>query len=100
MKHRRFLSMLVAMVMVMSMFASIPFTASAEGGTTVSVSDWSGMQKAINNAKPYTTIQLSKDITCSQNGGDRIKVEGKTVTLDLNGHALNRNRDNKTATGT
>ena len=30
MKHRRFMSMLLTMVMVLSMFASIPFTASAE----------------------------------------------------------------------
>ena len=99
MKYRRFLSMLLAMVMVLSMFAGIPFTASA-AASIVTVTDWGGLQKAANSASNGQIIQLGGDITCSKNGGDRIKVEGKTVTLDLNGHALNRNRDNKTATGT
>ena len=94
MKNRRFLSMLLAMMMVVSMFASIPVTAFA-AGNTVTVSDWDGLQKAIKNASSGQTIQLTKDITCKQNGGDRIKVEGKTITLDLNGHALDRNRTKK-----
>ena len=63
MKHRRFLSMLVAMVMVMSMIAGIPFTASA-AGNTVTVTDWDGLQKAVKNAAAGQTIQLGGDITC------------------------------------
>ena len=77
MKNRRFLSALLTMVMVLSMFAGIPFTASAEGGTTVSVSDWSGLQDAVNKASSGQVIKLDADITCKKNGGDRIKVDGK-----------------------
>ena len=71
MKNRRFLSMLLAMMMVVSMFASIPVTAFA-AGNTVTVSDWDSLQKAIKNASSGQIIQLTKDITCKQNGGDRI----------------------------
>ena len=49
MKHRRFMSMLLTMVMVLSMFAGIPFTASA-AASIVTVTDWDGLQKAVNNA--------------------------------------------------
>ena len=93
MKNRRFLSALLTMVMVLSMFAGIPFTASAEGGTTVTASDWSELQDAVNKASSGQVIKLGADITCEKNGGDRIKVDGKTITIDLNGHTLNRNRD-------
>ncbi len=56
-------------------------------------------ERAIRNASSGQTIQLSQDITCKQNGGDRIKVEGKTITLDLNGHTLYRNRTKKDGDG-
>ena len=52
MKNRRLMSMLLAMMMVMSMFASIPFTASA-AESVVTVSDWDGLQKAVKNAKNW-----------------------------------------------
>ena len=92
MKNRRFLSMLLTLVMVLSMFASIPFAAQA-AGNTVSVSDWDGLQNAIKKASSGQVIQLGADITCKKNGGDQIKVDKKTVTIDLNGHTLDRNRD-------
>ena len=56
-------------------------------------------ERAIRNASSGQTIQLSQDITCKKNGGDRIKVEGKTITLDLNGHTLYRNRTKKDEEG-
>ena len=87
MKNRRFLSMLLTLVMVLSMFASIPFAAQA-AGNTVSVSDWDGLQNAIKKASSGQVIQLGADITCKKNGGDQIKVDKKTVTIDLNGHTL------------
>ncbi len=92
MKIRRFLSVLLTMVMILSMFASIPFAAQA-AGNTVSVSDWDGLQNAIKKASSGQVIQLGADITCKKNGGDQIKVDKKTVTIDLNGHTLDRNRD-------
>ena len=98
MKNSRFLNMLLCTVMALSMLVMVPFAASA-AGNTVKVSDWNGLQKAVNNASNGQTSQLARDITCAKNGGDRIKVEGKTITLDLNGHTLDRNRDKKHTDG-
>ncbi|MBQ6373872.1 MAG: hypothetical protein IJJ45_05215, partial [Clostridia bacterium] len=92
MKNRRFMSVLLTTVMVLSMFAGIPFPATA-AEAAVTVTDWSGLQNAMNRASAGQTIRLGADIKCTKNGGDRIKVDGKTVTLDLNGHTLDRNRD-------
>lgn len=64
------------------------------------VSDWDGLQTAVKNAMNGRTIGLSADISCKQNGGDRIKVEGgKSITLELNGHTLNRNRTKSDSDG-
>ena len=81
MKNRRFLSMLLTLVMVLSMFASIPFAAQA-AGNTVSVSDWDGLQNAIKKASSGQVIQLGADITCKKNGGDQILfcAHGKRIS--------------------
>ncbi|MBQ6372905.1 MAG: hypothetical protein IJJ45_00270, partial [Clostridia bacterium] len=92
MKHRRFLSVLLTTVMVLSMLSGIPFPATA-AEAAVTVTDWSGLQSAVDKATSGQIIRLGADIACTKNGGDRIKVDGKTVTLDLNGHTLDRNRD-------
>ena len=94
MKNRRFLSMLLTLVMALSMFTSIPFAAYA-AADTVTVTDWDGLQKAVKSATTGQTIQLGADITCKKNGGDRIKVDRKTITLDLYRHTLDRNRDKR-----
>ena len=99
MKHRRFLSVLLTMVMMMSMFASIPFAALAEAASIVIVTDWDGLQDAVKKAAAGQTIQLGGDITCKKNGGDRIKVDGKTITIDLYGHTLDRNRTKSDSDG-
>ena len=99
MKNRRFLRVLLTMVMMMSMFASIPFAALAEAASIVIVTDWDGLQDAVNKASSGQVIKLGADITCEKNSGDRIKVDGKTVTLDLNGHVLDRNRDKEDGNG-
>ena len=98
MKIRRALSVLIAMVMAIGMFAGMPIPASA-ADETVTVTDWSGLQNAMNRASAGQTIRLGADIACTKNGGDRIKVDGKTVTLDLNGRTLNRNRDKQNDDG-
>lgn len=98
MKHRRYLNMLLAMLMVMGMIASVPFTASA-AATTVTVNTWSELQSKVKSASKDQVIKLGKDIICVKNGGDRIVVEGKTITLDLNGHTLNRNRTKSDSNG-
>ena len=55
------------------------------------VTDWKGLQDAMKNAKNGQVIALGNNI--SANGADRIKVDGKTVTLDLNGYTMDRGRD-------
>ena len=52
------------------------------------VTDWNGLQKAIDNAKSGQVIALGRNI--SADGAGRIKVDGKTITLDLNGCTLDR----------
>lgn len=104
MKGRRFLIALIAVLMAMGMIAGTTFTASAANwyerfgdamkqaqanAPTVTVNDWNGMQKAINDAKIVSTIRLGKDITCPD-AGEPIRVDGKTITIDLNGHELRR----------
>ena len=79
MKHRRTLSVLLTMVMVLSMFAGIPFTASAEAAT-VTVTDWNGLQAAVNKASKGQTIRLGKDIACAKNGGDPATSRTTTAT--------------------
>ena len=55
------------------------------------VSDWSGLQKAIDSATEGQVIGLSKDIAAGDAG--RIKVSGdRKITLELNGHRMDRQR--------
>ena len=63
MKHRRYLNMLLAMLMVMGMIASVPFTASA-AASTVTVNTWNELQSKINSAPKDQVIKLGKDIIC------------------------------------
>ena len=55
----------------------------------VYVSDWSGLQKAFNDAKDGTVIALSGDVDGKDKEGLQVKP-GKKVILDLNGYTLDR----------
>ena len=55
----------------------------------VLVDNWLGLQAAIDEAENGQEIKLSGYVLCY--GWDRIKVEGKTITIDLNGNTLDRN---------
>ncbi len=62
-------------------------------------SDWASIKSQVENAEDGATINLSKDYAACPSD-DRIKVaEGKSVTVNLNGHALNRNRMSHKAGG-
>ncbi len=55
-----------------------------------SVSDWSALQDAIDNATEPTTIKLTQDLTAPEQDGKSITIpNGKDITLDLNGKVLN-----------
>lgn len=62
-----------------------------------SVSNWEGLQSAINNAKDGDIITLSNNIVC--NNDDSIKVDNRKVIVDLNGYKMDRKRSSSTDDG-
>ena len=76
---KRILSILLALCMVLCL---VPITAFA---ATQTVDSWSGLQNLINSTNNLS-VTLSSDISW---GGSSLTVPvGKTVTLDLNGKAI------------
>ncbi len=65
---------------------------------TTSITSWDALQTSINNSSSGDVIKLDGEIINTQKK-DRIKVDGKTVTIDLNGHQLNRNRTSSDVDG-
>ena len=59
-------------------------------GNAIIVMPWTSLQNRINDASDGDTIVLDRDYTAT-NGEKMLVVEGKSITLDLNGHTLNRN---------
>lgn len=86
MKCKRILSMLLTLCMVMSLFAGTTVTASATGATEVST--WADLKTAFENGGE---IQLTADVTAGATDKVLTVASGKTVTLDLAGHKIDRN---------
>ena len=64
------------------------------------VADWVGLQEAIDVAEANQVVQLSDNVVCAEDQGCiRIEGEDKSVTIDLNGHALDRNLTSKREDG-
>ena len=53
--------------------------------------EWTSLQDMIDQAEDGDTIVLDQDYTAAK-GDTALVVKGKTITLDLNGHTLDRNR--------
>ncbi|MBQ6316586.1 MAG: Ig-like domain-containing protein, partial [Oscillospiraceae bacterium] len=68
-----------------------------EEGEVEICSEWSALKKQVESAAGGTVITLEKDYAASASD-DRITVS-KDITIDLNGHALNRNRLSNTDDG-
>ena len=63
----------------------------SEGGEAILASGWPALRSEIKNASNKSTITLTQDYGASKKD-DRFLVEGgKTITIDLAGHTLNRN---------
>ena len=77
---KRFLSILMAAAMVLSL---LPASALAAEGATVTVATGDDLVSAITGAEDGATITLSGDVTVSTP-----IVINKSLTLDLNGHTL------------
>ncbi len=65
------------------------YTDSMLGDSVVDVS-WTSLQNRINDAAYGDIIVLDMDYTATK-GKKMLVFEGKSITLDLNGHTLNRN---------
>ncbi len=63
--------------------------ARAEGG----VDSWPALQAAIDGAESGEVIVLSGDVTAGASDATLTVPAGKSLALDLNGHALDRNLD-------
>ena len=89
--------------------AALPFTVNADGACTAGfampegdvsvsatfVSEWSLLQEAIDNAPDGEIVTLDKDCTATGVDGPLTIPEEKTLTLDLNGHILDRGLSGK-----
>ena len=90
---KRLLSLLLTLCMMLSMFTGLGVTASAAEGA---ITTWAELQNAFTNGGEIT---LTQDITASSSDAKLAVPAGKTVTLDLNGHAINRNLTSATYSG-
>ena len=77
--------MLLTLCMVLGLLPGMTLTASATGATEVST--WAELKSAFNNGGDVT---LTGDVTAQGTDSALVVPEGKTVTLDLNGHTINR----------
>ena len=76
---KRFLSILLATLMVVSLLSTTALAAD--------VSTWANLQSAINSASPGETITLTESLTCDT--GDSLEIpSGSVITIDLNGYTL------------
>ena len=83
MKHiTKTLSLFLALLMLVSVFASVGLTAFAAESIT-SVSNWSELKTALENGQ-NGTVMLSKSFNASITTNDRVIISGGSKTLDFN----------------
>lgn len=88
---KKSVSVLLSLVMVVSVFAAVPFEAAAE---TLDVTTWEQLRLAIYYGK---SAVLGADITGGET--DSFLDVQKNVSVDLNGFTLNRGKVSKAETG-
>lgn len=97
MKKRKWLSLLLAVMMLVSVVPFFPVTADAAADGTVEVSTWAELKEALNYTTNCSVVKVVKDIeTKSLNGytglhQDNIIFMSMAMdkVLDLNGHTVN-----------
>ncbi len=78
---------------------AIPISWTSDGKEARMHSNWNVLQRDINNAESGDTITLGQNYTASSDD-DRLKIpKGKTLTIDLKGYTINRNRIKKDRDG-
>lgn len=96
MKKRKWLSLLLAVMMLVSAVPFFPVTADAADGT-VEVSTWAELKKALDYTTNCSVVKVVKDIeTKSLNGHTGLHQDNiifmtmaMDKVLDLNGHTVN-----------
>lgn len=96
MKKRKWLSLLLAVIMLVSAVPFFPVTADAADGT-VEVSTWAELKKALDYTTKCSVVKVVKDIeTKSLNGHTGLHQDNiifmtmaMDKVLDLNGHTVN-----------
>ncbi len=63
------------------------------------VNDWDSLKSTIKKAGKDATIVLDADVKSGGGGSDRIVIDGKEITIDLNGHTVDRNRTSSSSDG-
>ena len=64
------------------------------------VSSWEELKNTVKSASKDAAIILDADVTSSDEGSDRIKIDKKkNLTIDLNGHKVSRARTSKAKDG-
>lgn len=78
---------------------AIPISWTSDGKEARMHSNWNVLQRDINNAESGDTITFGQNYTASSDD-DRLKIpKGKTLTIDLKGYTINRNRIKKDRDG-
>ena len=97
MRKRKWLSLLLAVMMLVSAVPFFPVTADAAADGTVEVSTWAELKEALNYTTKCSVVKVVKDIeTKSLNGHTGLHQDNiifmtmaMDKVLDLNGHTVN-----------
>ena len=63
------------------------------------IGTWDALKNAVKSASEGQVFVLDADIVSGGGGSDRIKIDGKNLTIDLNGFSVNRNRSKSDSNG-
>ena len=96
MYSKKLLVLISAIAAIAAVFSFIAFSEDEIGATenvgmNYEVADSKELQEIINSSIPGTNITLTADIKL--NGQGYINVDGKTVSIDLNGHVIDAQRE-------
>ena len=84
----KLLSIFAVTVMAIAAMAVVFESSEDANADEIKVETWSDLQDKVNKASTGDVIVLEKDLQAD--GKDRIYVKNKTITIDLNGHMLDR----------
>lgn len=97
MKKRKWLSLLLAVMMLVSAVPFFPVTADAADGAVVEVSTWAELKKALEYTTNCSVVKVVKDIETKSLSGNTglhqtdiiFMTMAMDKVLDLNGHTVN-----------